>query len=99
VKLARDPRVGGASGQHSQHNLGIIFSHAKNITHTWSSPTSFLGIQGFIGLNSQQSNEEIPIDPLHQENFSFLTYFLTNLQHYSKCPPSSTTHYFIQPCH
>jgi hypothetical protein len=40
----------------------------------------------------------MPMDTLHQEKFSVLTDLLMNLQHYSKCPPSSTTLSFLQPC-
>jgi hypothetical protein len=35
----------------------------------------FICIQGTIGLHSQQSRVVIPMDPLHQENFSMLTHF------------------------
>jgi hypothetical protein len=73
--------------------------HAKNITHTQHSSTCcFLCVQGVIRLHSQQSREEIPIDPLHQENFSTINFFLMNLKHSSKCSPSSETPYFLQPC-
>jgi hypothetical protein len=52
-------------------------SHAKNITHTQHSPTCcFLCIQGVTWLHSQQSRETMPIDPLHQEKFLVLTYFV-----------------------
>jgi hypothetical protein len=74
-------------------------SCAKNITHTQHSPTCcFLCIQGVAGLHSQQSRATMPMDPLHQENFSVLTNFGNELQHSSKCPPSSTTLFFLQPC-
>jgi hypothetical protein len=49
-------------------------ARAKNITHTQHSPTCcFLCIQGVTGLHSQQSKAAMPMDPLHQENFSVLT--------------------------
>jgi hypothetical protein len=52
-------------------------TRAKNITHTQHSPTCcFLCTQGVIGLHSQQSRDTMPMDPLHQENFSVLTDFV-----------------------
>jgi hypothetical protein len=52
-------------------------THAKNITHTQHSPTCcFLCIQGVTGLHSQKSRATMPMDPLHQENFSVLTDFV-----------------------
>jgi hypothetical protein len=52
-------------------------THAKNITHTQHSPTCcFLCTQGVTGLHSQQSRAAMPMDPLHQENFSVLTDFV-----------------------
>jgi hypothetical protein len=52
-------------------------SHAKNITHTQHSPTCcFLCIQGVTWLHSQQSRATMPMDPLHQENFSVITSFV-----------------------
>jgi hypothetical protein len=52
-------------------------SRAKNITHTQHSPTCcFLCTQGVTGLHSQQSRAAMPMDPLHQENFSVLTDFV-----------------------
>jgi hypothetical protein len=52
-------------------------TRAKNITHTQHSPTCcFLCTQGVTGLHSQQSRAAMPMDPLHQENFSVLTYFV-----------------------
>jgi hypothetical protein len=51
-------------------------TRAKNITHTQHSPTCcFLCTQGVTGLHSQQSRAAMPMDPLHQENFSVLTDF------------------------
>jgi hypothetical protein len=83
------------TSMHAHNVADTRASHANNITHTQHFPTCyFLCIQGVIGLHSQQSKAAMPMDPLHQENFSFLM----NLQHYSKCPPSSTTLYFLQPC-
>jgi hypothetical protein len=74
-------------------------THAKNTTHTQHSPTCwFLCIQGVTGLHSQQSRETMPMDPLHQEKFSVLTYFVNDLQHSSKYPPSSSILSFLQPC-
>jgi hypothetical protein len=58
-------------------NVNISSSCAKNITHTQHSPTCcFLFIQWVTRLHSQQSRAAMPIDPLHQENFSVLTYFV-----------------------
>jgi hypothetical protein len=52
-------------------------TRAKNITHTQHSPTCcFLCTQGVTGLHSQQSRAAMPMDPLHQENFSVLTDFV-----------------------
>jgi hypothetical protein len=52
-------------------------TRAKNITHTQHSPTCcFLCTQGVTGLHSQQSRATMPMDPLHQENFSVLTNFV-----------------------
>jgi hypothetical protein len=52
-------------------------TRAKNITHTQHSPTCcFLCTQGVTGLHSQQSKAAMPMDPLHQENFSVLTDFV-----------------------
>jgi hypothetical protein len=52
-------------------------TRAKNITHTQHSPTCcFLCTQGVTGLHSQQSKATMPMDPLHQENFSVLTDFV-----------------------
>jgi hypothetical protein len=52
-------------------------TRAKNITHTQHSPTCcFLCTQGVTGLHSQQSKATMPMDPLHQENFSMLTDFV-----------------------
>jgi hypothetical protein len=52
-------------------------TRAKNITHTQHSPTCcFLCTQGVTGLHSQQSRATMPMDPLHQENFSVLTDFV-----------------------
>jgi hypothetical protein len=57
--------------------VGDTTTHAKNITHTQDSPTfCFLCIQGVTGLHSQQSRETMPMDPLHQENFSMLIDFV-----------------------
>jgi hypothetical protein len=52
-------------------------TRAKNITHTQHSPTCcFLCTQGVTRLHSQQSRAAMPMDPLHQENFSVLTDFV-----------------------
>jgi hypothetical protein len=62
---------------HARCNVDTSSNHAKNITHTQHSPTCcFLCIQGVTRLHSQQSRATMPIDPLHQENFSVLTDFV-----------------------
>jgi hypothetical protein len=61
---------------------GINF--ANNITHTQHSPTCFLCIQGVTGLHNQQSRAAMPIDNLHQENFSTPTDFVNESTTFSK---------------
>jgi hypothetical protein len=59
------------------HKRSDTTTRAKNITHTQHSPTCcFLCTQGVTGLHSQQSRASMPMDPLHQENFSMLTDFV-----------------------
>jgi hypothetical protein len=61
---------------HTQRRHSDTTTHAKNITHTQHSPTCcFLCTQGVTGLHSQQSRATMPMDPLHQENFSVLKDF------------------------
>ena len=60
---------------HARHRRLDTTTRAKNITHTQHSLTCFLCTQGVTGLHSQQSRAEMPMDPLHQQNFSLLTYF------------------------
>ena len=60
-------------------------TRAKNITHTQHSPTCcFLCTQGVTGLHSQQPRAVMPMDPLHQENFSVLTTFVNEPAIFSK---------------
>jgi hypothetical protein len=57
--------------------VGVTTTREKNITHTQHSPTCcFLCIQGVTGLHSKKSRATMPMDPLHQENFSVLTDFV-----------------------
>ena len=61
----------------TRHKCSNTTTRAKNITHTQHSPTCcFLCTQGVTGLHSQQSRAAMPMDPLHQENFSVLTDFV-----------------------
>ena len=61
----------------TQRRRSDTTTHAKNITHTQHSPTGcFFCTQGVTGLHSQQSRAAMPMDPLHQENFSVLTDFV-----------------------
>jgi hypothetical protein len=60
-------------------------TRAKNITHTQHSPTCcFLCTHGVTGLHSQQSKAAMPMDPLHQENFSVLTDFVNEFATFFK---------------
>jgi hypothetical protein len=60
-------------------------TRAKNITHTQHSPTCcFLCIQGVTGLHSQQSRAAMPMDPLHQDNFSMLIDFVNEFATFFK---------------
>jgi hypothetical protein len=62
---------------HARRRRSDTTTRAKNITHTQHSPTCcFLCTQGVTGLHSQQSRATMPMDPLHQENFSVLTDFV-----------------------
>jgi hypothetical protein len=76
------PPEGGPSGPPSYPPACLAqaldtTTRAKNITHTQHSPTCcFLCTQGVTGLHSQQSRAAMPMDPLHQENFSVLTDFV-----------------------
>jgi hypothetical protein len=64
-------------GQRARRRRSGTTTRAKNITHTQHSPTCcFLCTQGVTGLHSQQSRATMPMDPLHQENFSVLTDFV-----------------------
>jgi hypothetical protein len=83
--LPPNPRAGGpppCSGPPSyppraRRRRSDTTTRAKNITHTQHSPTCcFLCTQGVTGLHSQQSRAAMPMDPLHQENFSVLTDFV-----------------------
>jgi hypothetical protein len=77
-------RAGGSAPLHppltplrARHRRSDTTTRAKNITHTQHSPTCcFLCTQGVTGLHSQQSRATMPMDPLHQENFSVLTDFV-----------------------
>jgi hypothetical protein len=61
----------------AQRRRSDTTTRAKNITHTQHSHTCcFLCTQGVTGLHSQQSKAAMPMDPLHQENFSVLTDFV-----------------------
>jgi hypothetical protein len=67
----------------------------KHIKHTQHSLNCcFLCIQGVTGLHSQQS----PWILYTKRNSHCSQFFLMNLQHSSKCPPSSATLSFLQPC-
>jgi hypothetical protein len=82
-----------------QHVADTRASRAKNITHTQHSPTCcFLCIQGVTGLHSQQSREKCPWILYTKRTSQCSQILLMNLQHSSKCPPSSTTLSFLQPC-
>ena len=72
--LPPNPRAGGLRPPTPPP---LTTTRAKNITHTQHSPTCcFLCTQGVTGLHSQQSRATMPMDPLHQENFSVLTDFV-----------------------
>jgi hypothetical protein len=82
---APEPRVGGSAAPchppltplHARRRRSDTTTRAKNITHTQHSPTCcFLCTQGVTGLHSQQSRAAMPMDPLHQENFSVLIDFV-----------------------
>jgi hypothetical protein len=69
------------------HRRSNTTTRAKNITHTQHSPTCcFLCTQGVTGLHSQQSKAAMPMDPLHQENFSVLTDFVNESVTFFKVP-------------
>jgi hypothetical protein len=75
------PHAGGSAPPltplRARHRRSDTTTRAKNITHTQHSPTCcFLCTQGVTGLHSQQSRATMPMDPLHQENFSVLTNFV-----------------------
>ena len=75
---SRRKKIGGRfplTPLHARRKHSDTTTRAKNITHTQHSPTCFLCIQGVIGLHSQKSRVAMPMDPLHQENFSILTDF------------------------
>jgi hypothetical protein len=82
--LPPNPRAGGSAPLHppltplrARRRRSDTTTRAKNITHTQHSPTCcFLCTQGVTGLHSQQSRAAMPMDPLHQENFSVLTDFV-----------------------
>jgi hypothetical protein len=90
--LPPNPRAGGSAPLHplrgglaappltplrARRRRSDTTTRAKNITHTQHSPTCcFLCTQGDTGLHSQQSRATMPMDPLHQENFSVLTDFV-----------------------
>jgi hypothetical protein len=82
--LPPNPRAGGSAPLHppltplrARRRRSNTTTRAKNITHTQHSPTCcFLCTQGVTGLHSQQSKAAMPMDPLHQENFSVLTDFV-----------------------
>jgi hypothetical protein len=78
--LPPNPRAGGSAPctpLRARRRRSDTTTRAKNITHTQHSPTCcFLCTQGVTGLHSQQSRAAMPMDPLHQENFSVLTDFV-----------------------
>jgi hypothetical protein len=81
--LPPNPRAGGPPPctpllpPRARRRRSDTTTRAKNITHTQHSPTCcFLCTQGVTGLHSQQSRAAMPMDPLHQENFSVLTDFV-----------------------
>jgi hypothetical protein len=86
------------SRQHKKR--GKNMTRAKNITHTQHSPTCcFLFIQGVTGLHSQQYRATMPMDPLHQENFSVLTDFVNESATFFKVSTFiSNILSFLQPC-
>jgi hypothetical protein len=78
---APEPPAGGSTPPltplRARRRRSDTTTRAKNITHTQHSPTCcFLCTQGVTGLHSQQSRAAMPMDPLHQENFSVLTDFV-----------------------
>jgi hypothetical protein len=76
---AQKKKFGGAAPEppRARRRRSDTTTRAKNITHTQHSPTCcFLCTQGVTGLHSQQSRAAMPMDPLHQENFSVLTDFV-----------------------
>jgi hypothetical protein len=69
------------------------------MTHTQHSPTCFfLCIQGVTGLHSEQSRAAMPMDPLHQKNFSVLTDFVNESATFFKVSTFINNTFFIQPC-
>jgi hypothetical protein len=71
------PRAPPLTPPRARRRRSDTTTRAKNITHTQHSPTCcFLCTQGVTGLHSQQSRAAMPMDPLHQENFSVLTDFV-----------------------
>jgi hypothetical protein len=98
--LPPNPRAGGSAPLHSprgglvappltplcaRRRRSDTTTRAKNITHTQHSPTCcFLCTQGVTGLHSQQSRATMPMDPLHQENFSVLTDFVNEFATFFK---------------
>jgi hypothetical protein len=75
--LPPNPGTGGSTPLRAQRRCSDTTTRAKNIKHTQHSPTCcFLCTQGVTGLHSQQSRATMPMDPLHQENFSVLTDFV-----------------------
>jgi hypothetical protein len=78
--LPPNPHAGGpppCTPPRARRRRSATTTRAKNITHTQHSPTCcFLCTQGVTGLHSQQSRAAMPMDPLHQENFSVLTDFV-----------------------
>jgi hypothetical protein len=81
---ARKKKIGGSAPLHppltplhAQCRRSDTTTCANNITHTQNSPSCcFLCTQGVTGLHSQQSRATMPMDRLHQENFSVLTNFV-----------------------
>jgi hypothetical protein len=68
----------------ARRNIDII-TRENNIKNTQHSPTYiFLFIQGVKGLHSQQYREAMPMDPLHQDNFSVLTDFVNEYETFFK---------------
>jgi hypothetical protein len=83
---------------HAQRNSGTT-THANNITHTQHSPTCcFLCIQRVTGYIVNNPGQQCPWILYTKRTSQCSQILLMNLQHSSKCPPSSTILSFLKPC-